>query len=156
MPDGKAHWDHRVCSTALACTVCRYLQRTGCTWAGFSPASPLVLSLRRMQALGLRRGWKSLTRMHTHFQLSGKELCAATVLAWLCNLTIILCHLEDMEPQKFAFLSESHWQAEKCWSGFQKPMFHSCSSSPWEPASKSAGPLASSGLWQCSNGYTNQ
>lgn len=150
------HGEHRVCSTPLACTLCRYLQGTGCTCTEFSPACPLLPSQRSKQVLGLWRGWRSLTCTHTHFQPSGKKLCVAMFLAWISNLTIILYHVEVIMPRKFAFLSESRRQAEKCWSGSQRPMFHSCSSSPWKPASKSARPLASSGSRQCFGGYANQ
>lgn len=49
--------------------------RTACTWTEFSLTS-LLPSLRRRQVSGSEG--KSLTCIRTHFQLSGKKLCAAS------------------------------------------------------------------------------
>lgn len=82
--------------------------------------------------------------MRAHFQLSGQELCAVIFLSWLFNLTIILYHLQYIQPHSFtcgAFLSGSHGQAGKHWSVFQVLVFHSHSPSCQQPALELARPL---------------
>ena len=73
---GKCTGSTGFAALSLACTVCRYLQGTGCTWAEFSPASPLLLSRRREQMLGLWRGWKSSMHVHTLPTVWKRVLCS--------------------------------------------------------------------------------
>lgn len=96
--------------------------------------------------------------MHAHFQLSGKELCAAMFFALpISQLFYIIYNTFSLGVLLWgAFLSGSCRQAEKCCSVFQALVFHSHSPSCRQPALESASSLAGSGSWLCFSGYTNQ